>query len=398
MVFGAASTLMRSVEDELLELERQSLRRELRWVGSEQNREILLDGKRVVNFASNDYLGLSSHPEVIKAMKDALDEWGVGSGSSRLITGSMTAHENLEKYIAQLKGCEAALSFSTGYAASVATLGGLLRKGDTVILDKLAHASLIDGAKLSGATVRIFPHNDNGLAKLERLLEGAVSESGRVLVVTESVFSMDGDVALLEEIISLKKKYGAMLLVDEAHGLGVYGDKGLGLIEHLGCGEDVDIHMGTLGKSAGVAGGYIAGSQAMIDLVVNRGRAFIYSTAPPPAQAVAATKALEILTSSEGVLLRKKLWSNIEKLTSMLAGVRELNLSSAIIPWRVGDGEADEALQLSNRLLVLGIFVPAIRFPTVPRGTARLRITVTASHTDEDLAQLAEVLIGSESR
>jgi 7-keto-8-aminopelargonate synthetase-like enzyme len=269
-----------------------------------------------------------------------------------------------------------------------------MRKGDTVILDKLAHACLIDGARLSGATIRVFPHN--GLEKLERLLKSSVRDSGRVLVVTESVFSMDGDVALLEEIISLKKKYGAMLLVDEAHGLGVYGDHGLGLIEHLGCGKDVDIHMGTLGKSAGVAGGYIAASKEIVDLVINRGRAFIYSTAPPPAQVVAATKALEILTSSEGEQRRKMLWDNMKKLTSMLAAVREIKPSSAIIPWSVSDGEADTVLQLSDRLLEQGIFVPAIRYPTVPRGTARLRITVTASHTAEDLAQLAEVLIGSE--
>jgi 8-amino-7-oxononanoate synthase len=348
----------------------------------------------VVNFSSNDYLGLASHPEIITAMKQGLDEWGAGSGASRLITGSMKPHENLEKYIAQLKECEAALSFSSGYAAAVATLSGLMRKGDTVILDKLAHACLIDGARLSGATIRVFPHN--GLEKLERLLKSSVRDSGRVLVVTESVFSMDGDLALLEEIISLKKKYGAMLLVDEAHGLGVYGDHGLGLMEHLGCGKDVDIHMGTLGKSAGVAGGYITASKEIIDLVINKGRAFIYSTAPPPAQAVAATKALEILTSSEGEQRRKMLWDNMKKLTSMLAAVREIKPSSAIIPWSVSDGEADTVLQLSDRLLEQGIFVPAIRYPTVPRGTARLRITVTASHTAEDLAQLAEVLIGSE--
>ena len=391
---------MRSPEEELLELEQQSLRRKLRWVQSEQGREILLDGKRVVNFSSNDYLGLSNHPEIIAAMKNAVDEWGAGSGASRLISGSMTPHHELENYIAELKNCEAALSFSSGYAAAVGTVSGLMRKGDTVILDKLAHASLIDGARLSGATVRVFPHN--GLEKLERLLESSVRESGsessRVLVVTESVFSMDGDVALLEEIISLKKKYGAMLLVDEAHGLGVYGARGLGLIEHLGCGKDVDIHMGTLGKSAGVAGGYIVGKKSIIDLVVNRGRAFIYSTAPPPAQAAAAMKGLEIITSSEGEQRRKMLWENIRKLTSMLAGIRHVIPSSAIIPWQVRDGEADNALQLSNKLLEQGILVPAIRYPTVPRGTARLRITVTASHTEEDLGRLAEVLVGSEGR
>ena len=387
---------MRSPQDELSDLEQKSLRRELRWVGSGQGREILLDGRRVVNFASNDYLGLASHSEIAAAMKDAVDEWGVGSGASRLITGSMTPHSDLETYIAKLKGCEAALSFSNGYAASMATVSGLMRKGDTVILDKLAHASLIDGARLSGATVRVFPHN--GLEKLERLLESSVRDSDRVLVITESVFSMDGDVALLEEIISLKKIYGAMLLVDEAHGLGVYGARGLGLIEHLECGKDVDVHMGTLGKAAGVAGGYIAGSKAMIDLILNKGRAFIYSTAPPPAQAVAATKAMEILTSSEGEQRRKQLWKNIETFTSLLAGVREINPSSAIIPWSVGSGEADEALELSARLLDEGMFVPAIRFPTVPRGTARLRITLTASHTEADLARLAEVLIDSEVR
>ena len=385
---------MRSPQDELLELEQRSLRRELRWVGSEQDREILLDGRQVLNFASNDYLGLASHPEIVAAMKSAVDEWGAGSGASRLITGSMSPHRNLENTIALLKDCGAALSFSTGYAAAVATVSGLMRKGDTVILDKLAHASLIDGARLSGATVRVFPHN--GLAKLERLLDSSVRESGRVLIITESVFSMDGDVALLDEIISLKKKYGALLLVDEAHGLGVYGERGLGLIEHLGCGDDVDIHMGTLGKAAGVAGGYIASSQSIIDLVVNKGRAFIYSTAPPPAQAVAATKALEILTSGEGRERTEKLWSNIEKLTSMLSVVRKLTPSSAIIPWMVG--EVDAAVELSNRLLESGFFVPAIRYPTVPRGTARLRITVTANHTEADLSRLAEVLIGSEDR
>jgi 8-amino-7-oxononanoate synthase len=387
---------MRSPEEELLELEQQSLRRKLRWVQSEQGREILLDGKRVVNFSSNDYLGLSNHPNIIAAMKNAVDKWGAGSGASRMISGSLAPHYHLEKYIAELKDCEEALSFSNGYTAAVGTVSGLMRKGDTVILDKLAHASLIDGARLSGATVRVYPHN--GLEKLERLLESSVRESGRVLVVTESVFSMDGDVALLEEIISLKKKYGAMLLVDEAHGLGVYGRTGLGLIQQLDCGKDVDIHMGTLGKSAGVAGGYIASSQSIIDLVVNRGRSFIYSTAPPPAQAAAAMKGLEIITSREGQQRREKLWENIRKLTSMLVEIRNLNPSSAIIPWPVWGGEADKALQLSNKLLEQGILAPAIRYPTVPRGTARLRITVTASHTEDDLARLAEVLIGSEVR
>lgn len=382
---------MKSPQNELTELERQSLRRELRWVGSEQDREILLDGERIVNFASNDYLGLAGHPEVISAMKKGVDEWGAGSGSSRLITGSMLPHRNLESTLARLKGSEAALSFATGYAASTATLGALMGKGDTVILDKLVHASLIDGAKLSGATIRVFPHNN--LAKLERLLETSSRSSGRVLVVTESIFSMDGDTALLEEIIPLKNKYNALLLVDEAHGLGVYGKRGLGLIEHLSCGKDVDIHMGTLGKATGVAGGYITSSKAIVDLVINKGRAFIYSTAPPPAQAVAAVKALEILTSTEGKQRRELLWRNIHGLISMLSSVKNIISSSAIIAWLVG--EAEDAMKLSNSLLNQGIYVPAIRYPTVPRGTTRLRITVTASHTEADLERLAQVLICS---
>ena len=302
---------MRSFDDELLDLDAKSLRRELRWVDSAQGNEILISNQKVINFASNDYLGLSGHPEIIQAMKDGVDRWGAGSTASRLITGSMVPHRGLEQYIAEIKDCEAALSFSSGYSASVATLGALVGKGDTVILDKLAHASLIDGARLSGATIRVFPHN--GLAKLEKLLERSKLGSGRVLVIIESVYSMDGDLALLEEIIDLKKKYKAMLLVDEAHGLGVYGNRGLGLIDSIdkSAGNAVDVHMGTLGKSAGVAGGYIAGSKSMVDLIINKGRAFIYSTAPPPAQAEAAKKALEIITSDEGEDLRKKLWVNI---------------------------------------------------------------------------------------
>ncbi len=385
--------MMRGLEDELLDLDASDLRRRIRWVGSEQGREVLLDGDSVLNFASNDYLGLANHPDVIGAMQDALGVWGVGSGSSRLITGSMRPHGDLEDYIAELKGCEAALSMSTGYATAVSTLGGLLGKGDTVILDKLVHASLIDGARLSGATVRVFPHN--GLAKLERLLEASTGSAGRVLVVTESVFSMDGDVALLDEIVSLKNRFGALLLVDEAHGMGVFGGRGLGLIEELGMGGDggVDIHMGTLGKSAGVAGGYVAGARVLMDLIMNKGRAFIYSTAPPPAQAVAARRALEIITSDEGVKLRERLWGNIRSFSEMVSDVKVIEPVSAIIPWMVG-GEGG-AVELSDRLLAEGIFVPAIRYPTVSRGSARLRITMTAAHGEDDLVRLAEVLRGA---
>ena len=377
---------MKDFTAELAELDEQSLRRTLRWLDGTQSREIFLDGVEGINFASNDYLGLANHADLKTAMLEGVERWGVGSGASRLITGSMTAHGMLEEKISELKGAEAALSFANGYATSVGTVSALVGKGDTVILDKLSHASLIDGAKLSGATIRVFPHNN--LEKLERLLESCSKTNGRVLVITESVFSMDGDVALLGDIVRLKNQFGALLLLDEAHGLGVYGENGMGLSEYLGLSSEVDIHMGTLGKAAGVAGGYIAGSGDMVDLVVNKGRSFIYSTAPPPAQAYTAMKALELIVSEEGKHRREKLWDNINYLSQKL----KIEGTSAILPWHVG--ESEEALALMESLKQKGIFVPAIRYPTVPRKTARLRITLTAEHSREDLDLLVGKLVG----
>jgi len=374
---------MKSPSDELKDLDELSLKRSLKWVDTENyssSRHIDLNGRKVINFASNDYLGLSQHPLLKQAMIDGVQRWGVGSSASRLITGSSTAHQALENFIAEKKHCQAALTFSTGYATAVGTVSALVGKGDTIILDKLAHASLIDGARLSGATIRVFPHN--GLEKLERLLDGSVRDSGRTLVIIESVYSMDGDIAELEKIIELKNKYGALLLVDEAHGLGIYGDHGLGLSEHLNCSEQIDIHMGTLSKSAGVAGGYIAASQDIIDLMVNKARSFIYSTAPSAAQAHTALASLQLITSTEGCELRKKLWNNIFYLTENL----DCESPSAIIPWHIGKSE--DALTVSNNLLNGGLYAPAIRFPTVPQNTARLRITLTADHLHSEIDQL----------
>ncbi len=380
---------MRSPDEELAELDAASLRRTLRPVDSPQLTHAHICGSRLLNFASNDYLGLANHPAVKSAYQGAVEIWGAGSGSSRLICGSLQPHRQLESYLAEAKGKEAALVFANGYATSVGTLSGLLRKGDTVILDKLSHASLIDGARLSGATIRVFPHND--LAKLEKLLESVTQKStdeSRTLVVTESVFSMDGDIAPLREIIVLKEKYGALLLVDEAHGLGIYGPSGMGLAEHLGCSSGIDLHMGTLGKSAGVAGGYIAAKKAFIDLLVNRARSFIYSTAQPPAQSAAALAGLQIIRSEEGSALRKRLWSNIQQFADHTQ--RELP-TSAIIPWHVGCSA--EALALSKKLQEShGIFAPAVRYPTVPRNTARLRITLTATHNEYEIETLCRIL------
>lgn len=380
---------MRTAKDELSELEALSLRRHLYAIDSPQLREVKLNGKHVLNFASNDYLGLANHTVVKTAFSQAVEQWGAGSGASRLMCGSLSPHRQLEAYLARAKGTEAALVFANGYATSVGTLSTLLQKGDTVIVDKLSHASLIDGARLSRATIRVFPHND--LGKLEKLLETTCAKSSkdaRILVVTESVFSMDGDLAPLKEIIALKDHFGVLLLVDEAHGLGVYGKTGMGLAEELECSADIDLHMGTLGKSTGVAGGYIAASRPWIDLLINRARSFIYSTAAPPAQSAAALAALQLIRSEVGAQIRAKLWSNIHFFAERLGAEKP---SSAIIPWHVGDSAS--ALQLSKKLQTEHhIFAQAVRYPTVPRNTARLRITLTAQHTKHDIHTLCTAL------
>lgn len=380
---------MRDPNDELTELKSQSLLRQQRLIQSPQTPQCVVNGAELLSFASNDYLGLANHPAIKQAAIETIEKWGAGSGSSRLICGSLSPHVELEHAIASAKGTESALVFANGYATSVGTMSALLGKEDTVIIDKLSHASLIDGARLSEATIRVFPHND--LNKLEKLLQ-STSEKGssnsRTLVVTESVFSMDGDIAPLQEIIRLKDQYGALLLVDEAHGLGIYGDTGMGLSEHLHCSAGIDFHMGTLGKAAGVAGGYIATSKAFSDLLYNKSRSFIYSTAPPPSQAAAALAGLQLIQSEEGSELRTKLWENIHYFSKL---TRTAAPQSAIIPWHVGD--SDEALALSKQLQEQNqILAPAIRFPTVPRNTARLRITLTAAHAKKHIEKLAMAL------
>ena len=369
---------MRLPEDELAALKSASLLRHIPDVDSS-----------LKNFSSNDYLGLSQHPEIKQAYHEAIEKYGAGSTASRLICGTMEPHTNLEETIATAKGTEAALTFSTGYATSVGTITSLLGKGDVVILDKLCHASLIDGARMSGATLRVFPHNH--LEKLESLLQSSTTKAdanSRILVITESIFSMDGDAAPLEEISRLTKQYGCLLMVDEAHALGLIGPTGMGLAEELGIQDQIDFHMGTLGKAAGVAGGYLATSRVWAELMINRARAFIYSTAPPPAQAAAAAQALRIIQNKQGQELRTVLWKNID--TFRAASDTTHHCPSAIIPWMVGD--SDKALQLSSQLRDKGFLVPAIRYPTVPRHTARLRITMSSCHDTESIQALASCL------
>lgn len=306
-----------------------------------------------------------------------------------MVSGSLASHVELEERLAEHKRAEAALTFSSGYATAVGTLSALAGGEDVIILDKLCHASLIDGARLSGAVIRVFPHND--LGRLERHLQWAANRidprGGRVLVVTESVFSMDGDRAPLAEILELKERYGAWLLLDEAHAFGVLGARGRGLAEEAGI-EDarVELRMGTLSKAAGLSGGYLCARRAVIDLLINRARSFIYSTAPSPAITHAAGVAVELIAGPEGDKLRARLWKNVRRLSGALGVPGE----SAIIPFILGENEA--ALEAAESLASTGILVPAIRYPTVPRGQARLRVTLTAAHSPTQMDTLITAL------
>jgi len=382
-------------QEQLQALRAQSLHRKLREIGTAQGPEVKIVGQQLVNFSSNDYLGLANDPMMREAAKAAVAEFGVGAGASRLISGTQSPHVRLEAALAKWKGTQSALSFSSGYAAAVGTIPALVGKQDVVILDKLSHASLIDGAKLSGATIRVFPHNH--LGKLESHLDWARRErpDGRVLVVTESVFSMDGDRAPLRALVGLKKRFGAMLLLDEAHAIGVIGENGRGLAAEESLARDVDVQMGTLSKALGVSGGYICGSRSLIEWLVNRARSFIFSTAPPPAFAAAATTAVEFLDSDAGEQRRITLWQKIGILRRCLneRGIPlpgTIEEGSAIHRLIVGDEEA--AKEQARSLQAEGFLVPAIRYPTVAKGGARLRLTVTALHQEPQIRRLAETL------
>ncbi len=385
---------MRSFEEELGELRSRALLRKLRSFDSAQGPELTHAGRSLLSFASNDYLGLAAEPALRQAAKAAIDEYGVGSGAARLVCGTLAPHTRLEERLAQFKGTQAALAFSSGYAASVGTLGALAREGDVLILDKLCHASLIDGAKLSGAAIRVFPHNH--LGKLESHLQWAQENypEGRVIVVTEAVFSMDGDRAPLAEIVEIKNRFDALLMVDEAHAVGVLGRHGRGLTDALRLGDEVEIQMGTLSKALGSAGGYIAGSRSLIDLLINRARSFIYSTAPLPAAAASATAAIEWMQTPLGEKRREQLWKNLalfgEKCPQFFTDGRKIQ--SPIIPIILG--ETAKALEAAERLMAEGIYVPAIRFPTVAKDAARLRITITAAHTEAQIIDLCAALRG----
>ncbi len=375
----------------------QGLWRELRRLDSPAGRWIETGGRRLLNCASNDYLGLAAHPVLRAAAAEAARQFGAGSGASRLICGSLAPHHELEAALADFKGAAAALAFSSGYAAALGTIPALVGPGDVVVLDKLVHACIVDAARLSGAKLRVFAHNN--LADLEGILRWSQTRPrpvgeppGNVLVVTESVFSMDGDQAPLTDLVKLKDQFGAWLMVDEAHATGLYGRQGRGLADALGVAGRIEVQMGTLGKALGAAGGFIAGSRELRELLINRARSFVFSTAPVPAASAAATAGLEVVRSPAGDELRTQLWSRVRQLRDGLAnlGWPVPAEPSAILPLIVGDEAA--AVELASRLREAGFFVPAIRYPTVARSAARLRVTVSAAHSPEDVESLVRAL------
>jgi 8-amino-7-oxononanoate synthase len=375
---------------ELVEIAAAGLTRRRRVLESPCGRIATVDGQKMLNFASNDYLGLAGNPVIAQAMAEGAMLWGAGSGASHLVSGHLAPHERLENEIAAFLCFPRALSFSTGYLANLAIVPTLAGRGAAIFADKLNHASLIDAvqlAKAQGADSQRYPHND--MAALERLL--AASPATTKLIVTDAVFSMDGDLAPLPQLLALANRYDAWLVIDDAHGFGVLGAQGRGSLAHFNLPADPRILlMGTLGKAAGVGGAFVAGSEIAIEYLLQRARSYIFTTAAPPAIACALVKSLEII--ADGDPLRRNLMTRIAQLRDGLATLPWQLLPSltAIQPVVIGDNEA--TVKCATALWERGLWVPAIRPPTVPKGTARLRISVSAAHTADDIDQLIDAL------
>ncbi len=369
-------------EDDLAQLDARHLLRRLRLTGSAPGPVVTIEGRPVILMAANDYLGLATHPALKQAAIDAVVRFGVGSGASRLISGTLPPHADLETALARFKGTEASLVFGSGYLANIGLIPALADTGDLILADRLCHASLIDGCRLSGANFRVFRHRD--LAHLEQLLSRRKALRP-TLIVTDGVFSMDGDLAPLPDLIALAERHDARLLVDDAHGTGVMGKTGRGTLEHFGVESRLPFQMGTLSKALGGSGAYVAGPSTLIQYLVNHARSFIYTTAPPPAAAAAALAALDVIRNEPE--RRTRLWTNRQRWVEGLTGLgyRIADTASPIVPVLIG--QADQALRLAERLLQLGVFAPAIRPPTVPEGTSRIRTTLSSEHRPEHLDQ-----------
>ncbi len=379
--------MLRDFEQEIRDAEARHLRRRLCVTDSPAETTITIKGRRCIAMASNNYLGLATHPAVKQTATEAIAQWGVGAGAARLLSGTMPPHDQLEQALAQFKQVEAVLTFGTGYMTSLGLLPSLVDRGGLLLADRACHASLIQACRLSRAVFRVFRHND--VEHLDTLLTRR-KHTGATLVVTEGVFSMDGDLAPCPELLTVCRRHDAALLVDDAHGTGVMGAHGRGTVEHYGMNPQDLMQMGTLSKAIGTSGGYVAGTAALKDYLVNTSKAFIYTTASPPALAAAATTAIRILRDEPE--RRARLWDNRRTLHSALTGMgfHLTDTHSPILPILVTSPET--ALRMSQALYDAGVYVPAIRPPTVPVHGSRLRLTVSSEHTAEQLEYVVTAL------
>jgi glycine C-acetyltransferase len=378
------------VADALGELRAKGVAPKLRVLEGEQKPVATFDGKVVINLASNNYLGLTTHKALRKAEIVAVRTYGAGAGAVRTIAGTMKLHMELEEQIARFKNVEACVVFQSGFTANAGTVSAILGKEDLIISDELNHASIIDGARLSRATIKVFKHKD--VADCERILQETADWKGHKLIITDGVFSMDGDIAPLPKLCDLAEKYNCIMMVDDAHASGVLGRGGRGTIDHFDCHGRVHIQVGTLSKAIGTMGGYVCGSRDLIDFLYLRARPFLFSTSHPPATAAACKAAFTLLDSPEGERLVKKLWANTKFFKRELKkrGFQFKVSETPIIPIHVGD--AAKAFEFSKKLFEAGVFAPAVGFPTVAEGKARLRAIVSATHKRDELLRAADTL------
>ncbi|MGH9507508.1 MAG: glycine C-acetyltransferase [Terriglobales bacterium] len=374
--------------EELNALENKGLRFRLRVLEGEQKPVSVFDGRRVINLSSNNYLGLTTHPRLRAAAHAALDREGVGSGAVRTISGTMAIHMELEEKIAAFKRTEAAVVFQSGFTANAGTVSALLGREDFIISDELNHASIIDGARLSRATIKVFAHRDTAAA--EARLQEVAAQPGRKLLITDGVFSMDGDIAPLPALCALAEKYGAIMMVDDAHASGVLGQNGRGTVDHFGLHGRVDVQVGTLSKAIGALGGYVCGRRELIEFLYHRGRPFLFSTSHPPSVAATCLAAFQVLEEEPERI--ERLWDNTR---FFKAGLKKLGFDTGasetpITPIMVGEGR--KTMAFSAALFAAGLLATGIAYPTVPEGKARLRTIVTATHTREELTEALEIL------
>jgi glycine C-acetyltransferase len=388
----AMTDLDQSMREELDQLRAEGRFRPLVVLESAQDAEVVIEGRRLINLSSNNYLGLNTHPRLVEAAVEATKKWGVGSGAVRTIAGTQSIHEELERRLAAFKGTPAALTLQSGYATNIAVLGGVLGEADAVVSDALNHASIIDGIRLTKAGRYLFPHRD--MEGLEQQLEATRRDDRRrVLVVTDGVFSMEGDIAPLPEIVERAEAFGAAVMVDDAHASGVLGRAGRGSVDHFHLEGRVAIQVGTLSKAVGVLGGYAAGSQELRDVLIHLGRPFLFSTSHPPAVVAACMAALEVMEEEPERL--ERLWENTRYFKAGLealgfdCGHSETPITPVIV------GEARDTMALSDELRQRGVFAQGIAFPTVARDKGRVRTIVTASHTQEHLDRALEAFSGS---